>query len=110
MPYIELGGTRIETNEYGFVVDPCSWSKDLAEHMARRDGLALTDGHWEVITFLREYFARYEIAPMIKILIKEIGKRGPERGNTFYIYRLFPDGPAMQACRYAGLPTPAGCV
>jgi tRNA 2-thiouridine synthesizing protein E len=35
---------------------------------------------------------------------------GREKGNTRYLYRLFPDGPAKQACRYAGLPKPTGCV
>ena len=81
MPYIELGGTRIQTNEYGFVLDPCSWTKELAEHMARKDGLTLTDGHWEVITILREYFARYEIAPMIKILPRGCRRRGRRRSR-----------------------------
>jgi tRNA 2-thiouridine synthesizing protein E len=78
--------------------------------MAQKDGLNLTEDHWEVISILRDYFARYEIAPMIKILVREIGKRGPERGNTRHLYQLFPEGPAMQACRYAGLPKATGCV
>jgi tRNA 2-thiouridine synthesizing protein E len=110
MQYIELGGKRIETNKHGFVVDPRSWSEALAEHMARQDGLTLSEGHWEVISILRDHFAKYEIAPMIKILVKEIGKRSPERGNALYLYGLFPDGPGKQACRYAGLPTPVGCI
>jgi tRNA 2-thiouridine synthesizing protein E len=110
MQYIELGGRRIETNEHGFVVDPRNWSRDLAEHMAGKDGMTLSEEHWEVISVLREYFARYDIAPMIKILMREIGKKEPERGNIRYLYRLFPQGPAKQACRYAGLPRATGCV
>jgi tRNA 2-thiouridine synthesizing protein E len=47
---------------------------------------------------------------MIKILMREIGKKEPERGNIRYLYRLFPQGPAKQACRYAGLPRATGCV
>ncbi|MDE0460615.1 MAG: TusE/DsrC/DsvC family sulfur relay protein, partial [Chromatiales bacterium] len=27
-----------------------------------------------------------------------------------YLYQLYPYGPAKQACRYAGLPKPTGCV
>ncbi len=26
------------------------------------------------------------------------------------LYELFPYGPAKQACKYAGLPKPTGCV
>jgi tRNA 2-thiouridine synthesizing protein E len=48
---------------------------------------------------------------MIKILTKELGKTmGKEKGNTKYLYELYPAGPAKQACRYAGLPKPTGCV
>jgi tRNA 2-thiouridine synthesizing protein E len=35
---------------------------------------------------------------------------GEARGTSRYLYRLFPDGPGTQACRYAGLPRPASCV
>jgi len=83
----------------------------MATLMAEKDGMTLTQEHWELINFLREYFMKFQIAPMIKILVKEIGKvMGPEKGNTKYLYKLFPAGPAVQACRYAGLPKPTGCV
>ena len=79
--------------------------------MAKEDGLDLSEAHWDVIRFLREYFEKYQIAPMIKILTKELAKKyGKEKGNTKYLYELYPAGPAKQACRYAGLPKPTGCV
>lgn len=111
MTYIEFGGMRIEANKEGYVANPATWTKELAEYMAQKDGLTLTDDHWEIIIYLREYFNKYKIAPMIKILVREIGKnKGIEKGNTHYLYALFPKGPAKQACRYAGLPEPVGCV
>jgi len=111
MPLLEFGGKSVEVDEDGYLVNLDDWTKELGEHMASQDGLTLTEAHWEVINFLRDYYAKYQIAPMIKILVKEIGKvMGPEKGNTKYLYELFPDGPAKQACRYAGLPKPTGCV
>ena len=87
------------------------WKKEIAEFMAKEDGQELSAEHWEIINFLRDYFVKFQIGPMIKILVKEIGKvMGPEKGNTKYLYQLFPAGPAKQACRYAGLPKPTGCV
>lgn len=111
MPYLEFEGKQYELDEDGFLTDWQSWQPGMATMMAEKDGIALTPEHWELINFLREYFIKFQIAPMIKILVKEIGKTmGPEKGNTKYLYKLFPAGPAVQACRYAGLPKPTGCV
>ncbi|MBF0506219.1 MAG: TusE/DsrC/DsvC family sulfur relay protein [Nitrospirae bacterium] len=111
MPNIEIAGKQVEVDEDGYMVDLDAWSKDIASSMAKADGVDLTDSHWEIINFLRDYYQKYQIAPMIKILVKEIGKTmGADKGNTKYLYELFPDGPAKQACRYAGLPKPTGCV
>lgn len=111
MATIEFDGKSIEVDEDGYLTNLDDWTDGLAGHLASQDGLELTDAHWEVINFLRNYYQQYQIAPMIKILVKEIAKvMGPDKGNTKYLYQLFPDGPAKQACRYAGLPKPTGCV
>jgi len=71
----------------------------------------MTDQHWEVVNFLREYYDEYQIAPAVRVLTKAIGKKlGPEKGNSQYLYDLFPYGTAKQACKIAGLPKPTGCV
>lgn len=111
MPSIDIAGKQVEVDEDGYMVNLDDWNKDIALNMAEKDGINLSESHWEIINFLRDYYQKYQIAPMIKILVKEVGKvMGPDKGNTKYLYELFPDGPAKQACRYAGLPKPTGCV
>lgn len=101
----------VETDHEGYLMRRVDWSAELAEQLAVADNIDLTEAHWEVIHFLQEYYDNYEIAPAIRILTKQIGKRfGKEKGNSKYLYELFPKGPAKQACRYAGLPKPTGCV
>ena len=108
---IEVNGKTIETDEEGYLVNLADWTEDAAKVLAAQDELELTDQHWEVITFLREYYDEYQIAPAVRVLTKAIGKKlGPEKGNSKYLYELFPYGPAKQACRFAGLPKPTGCV
>ena len=108
---IELDGRVLETDEEGYLQNLDDWSERIAIAMAERDGIELTEPHWEVINFLREYYDEYEIAPAIRILIRAMAKKmGREKGNSRYLYKLFPEGPAKQACRYAGLPKPTGCV
>ena len=108
---LEIGGLEYEVDEEGFLRHPSDWSRAVAEGMARNDGCDLEAAHWQVIDFLREYYFEYRIAPAIRVLCRELGRRlGQDKGNSAYLRQLFPFGPAKQACRYAGLPKPTGCV
>ncbi|MGK7345560.1 MAG: TusE/DsrC/DsvC family sulfur relay protein [Candidatus Nitrospinota bacterium M3_3B_026] len=107
----ELNGVTYDTDEDGYLKNIDQWNKDVAEYLAKEEGVDMTDAHWEVVNFLREYYEEYKIAPMIRILTKAIGKKlGKDKGNTKYLYELYPGGPAKQACKIAGLPKPTGCV
>ena len=108
---IDVDGRIFDTDEEGYMLRVDEWSQDVALTMAAADDCELTDNHWEVINFLREYYEEYQIAPAIRILTKAVGRKlGKEKGNSKYLYQLYPEGPAKQACRYAGLPKPTGCV
>lgn len=107
----EFNGAVIDTDAEGYLANLSDWSVELAEAMAAKDGCVMTPNHWQVVNFLREYYAEYQIAPAVRVLTKVIGKRlGKDKGNSKYLYELFPHGPAKQACKYAGLPKPTGCV
>jgi TusE/DsrC/DsvC family sulfur relay protein len=111
MAAIEVNGKSYEVDEEGYLADLNQWDKDIAVEMAKLDDCELTESHWEVINFLREYYEEYQIAPAVRVLTKAIGKKlGADKGNSKYLYELFPYGPAKQACKYAGLPKPTGCV
>jgi tRNA 2-thiouridine synthesizing protein E len=111
MGTITVSGKTVEVDEEGYLVNRTDWNEEIAKEMAKADNCELTDNHWEVINFLREYYEEYQIAPAVRVLTKAIGKKlGPDKGNSKYLYELFPYGPAKQACKYAGLPKPTGCV
>ena len=108
---IEVNGKSLETDEEGYLADLNQWEPGVAEIMAQQDECDLSPDHWEIINFLREYYEEYQIAPAVRVLTKAVGKKlGKEKGNSKYLYELFPYGPGKQACRYAGLPKPTGCV
>ncbi len=108
---IEVNGKMVETDEEGYLSNLNDWNEEIGTVMAKEDGCPLSDSHWEVINFLREYYDEYQIAPAVRVLTKAIGKKlGADKGNSKYLYELFPYGPAKQACKYAGLPKPTGCI
>ncbi|MBC7342219.1 MAG: TusE/DsrC/DsvC family sulfur relay protein [Clostridia bacterium] len=105
MPTINVGGVEIEVDEDGFIADPNLWNEAVAKALAETEGVSeLTEDHWKVVNYLRNYYLQFGIAPMIRKLCKETGF------SLKQIYDLFPSGPAKGACKVAGLPKPTGCV
>lgn len=100
-----------DLDEKGYLLDWLAWSPEVARVMASNDEVDLTDDHWIVLGIFRQYFEQYEIEPPMRALVKRARDAlGENRGNSRYLYQLFPDGPGTQACRYAGLPRPVSCV
>ena len=107
----QLNGTTFEADEEGYITDISQWSPELANLIALDEKIEMSDDHWEVVNFLREYYEEYQIAPAIRVLTKAVKKTmGADKGNSKYLYELFPYGPAKQACKIAGLPKPTGCI
>ncbi len=107
----EYNGATIEADEEGYITDISLWSPALATLIAESENIEMDDDHWEVVNFLRNYYEEYQIAPAVRVLTKAIKKKlGPDKGSSLYLYKLFPLGPAKQACKIAGLPNPTGCI
>jgi TusE/DsrC/DsvC family sulfur relay protein len=107
----EANGKCFESDEEGYLIDVEAWNETVAGLIAKEEEVEMTDEHWKVVNFLREYYNEYQIAPAIRVLIKAVKKKlGADKGSNKYLYKLFPYGPAKQACKIAGLPKPTGCV
>ncbi len=105
MPSLTHGDLTLEVDDDGFLTDPGQWNERVALALASTEGLdALTDAHWRIMTYIRDYHAQFGVAPMVRKLCKDTGLKLKE------IYELFPSGPARGACKVAGLEKPTGCV
>ncbi|MFC2169316.1 TusE/DsrC/DsvC family sulfur relay protein [Acidobacteriota bacterium] len=106
MSDIEFKGKKIGFNEEGFLMNPDDWDEDVAKKIAREEeGIdSLTKDHWEVISYIRNYYLEKNLAPMVRKVCKTTGFQ------LRYIFELFPSGLAKGACKVAGLPKPDGCV
>jgi tRNA 2-thiouridine synthesizing protein E len=107
----EFNNMQIETDNQGYLVDYTLWHEDLAVLMANHDEFDLTPEHWEVINFVRNFYLTYNTSPAIRALTKAMkAEFGETKSSSRYLFRLFPDGPAKQATKYAGLPKPKRCL
>jgi len=105
MATFEVADRKYEVDEDGFLQDPQIWNEAVAKDFASTESVAdLTEAHWKVINYIRNYYLQFGIAPMIRKLCKETGC------PLQRMYDLFPSGPAKGACKVAGLPKPDGCV
>lgn len=108
---LDFNGQVIPTDKQGYLVDYQQWNKELANTIAQKDAFELTPAHWEVIDFVRQFYLTYNTSPAIRALTKAMkAEFGEEKASSRYLYRLFPEGPAKQATKYAGLPKPARCI
>ncbi|MDF1562563.1 MAG: TusE/DsrC/DsvC family sulfur relay protein [Deltaproteobacteria bacterium] len=105
MPQLKVGERSLEIDEKGFLQETDAWDEAVALALGASEGItALTPEHLKVARYLRDHWLAHGVAPMVRKLCKETGCK------LSRIYELFPSGPAMGACKVAGLPNAKGCV
>ena len=101
----EIAGYKVDVNEEGSMTDHSQWNKDIAEVIAKEEGIdALKEEHWKVIEFIQEDFKKRGELPTIR-RIKKVGNI-----PTKDLYDLFPTGPVKKASKIAGHLKPVSCV
>ena len=104
-------GKEIATDADGYLKDSAQWSEPMAVVIAENEGIILSPEHWEVVRFVRDFYLEFNTSPAIRMVVKAMANKfGEEKGNSRYLYRLFPKGPAKQATKIAGLPKPVKCI
>ena len=107
---IEFNAQVYPVDKQGFLLKRLMWSRELAEFMAESEGVSLTDEHWEIIHYFREYYEDYNIPPPMRMVVRVFKKAfGEENANSRYLHALFPETPTKSASKYAGLPKPKNC-
>ena len=102
---VEVGGDDILIDSEGYLVDPADWTEAFARALAECEGLGLTAEHWEVIRYLRGYYADHGAQASVRDMVRHFRMVWDrERGSSRYLHRLFPrGGPQKQGNRLAGL-------
>ena len=91
----------------GRLANLADWNEEVAHELAARDGLQLTDDHWEIIKAMREYYQSFNVSPVKKLLKRALRQRcGSDRFNEERLAELFPGGVLMQGSKIAGIPVP----
>jgi tRNA 2-thiouridine synthesizing protein E len=102
---------KLERDNEGYLRDFSQWNWDIAEEIAKEEKIELSDEHRELITFVQNFYREFNTTPAMRMLVKAVkNKYGEEKGNSIYLHRLFPGGPAKQISKIGGLPKPVKCI
>lgn len=102
---LEVNAKNIELTEAGYLVNHMDWNEDVARALAEKEGIELTDKHWDVINYLREeYITNNGNQPMERVVLKDMGKKWGSKPTSKDLYLLFPLAPTKQGTKIAGLP------
>ncbi|MGI5927945.1 MAG: TusE/DsrC/DsvC family sulfur relay protein [Thermacetogeniaceae bacterium] len=101
----KIAGRDVLFDEEGFLWYPEDWCENVAETLAYKSGLKkLTDDHWKIIYFMRDFYFKNGRAPLNKQLVAGTGM------SMLTIEALFPGGIKHGARRIAGIPNPKACL
>lgn len=112
---IDVLGKKINMDEEGYLINLDDWSDEFAEKMAflqsQQDHMELTETHWGLIHYFRDYYDEHKTHPTMHQLAMTLGKH---HGQHFldhkvyerFLYKIFPHGPVQELCKLAGLPKP----
>ena len=94
----------VKTTAEGYLANRDDWSKELAQELAAKLGMELTEEHWKVISAARAIEGESGSSPGLR----KISKRSETPIKL--IYQLFPGGPAKLVAKLAGIPKPNSCL
>ena len=99
MTEIECAGKKVSIDKDGFLTNLDDWNEEVAQALAKREGLSELDDHqMEIIKFMREYYRKFKAFPILNYVCKNVHQpRKCVRENFIN---------PMKAWKIAGLPKP----
>lgn len=95
------------TDEEGYLIDPANWDEHLAQILAQKENIELSDVHWVAINYMRDFYQEHQVIPDVRFVTRHLAEfYGVPARNL--IFELFPYGYVKQACRIAGMRRPRG--
>lgn len=86
------------------------WTREMGARTAAEEGVEMTDLHWAVVDFLRDYYCKHGDEPAGHEVAEALDEAFADHGGTAALQKAFPKGPVAQGSRIAGLPVPTGSI
>ncbi len=57
-----------------YMKDASLWNESIAELIAQKEEIELSDDHWQVISYVRKFYDEFNTSPSIRPLVKYLSK------------------------------------
>ncbi|MCU7853626.1 MAG: TusE/DsrC/DsvC family sulfur relay protein [Candidatus Thiodiazotropha sp. (ex Monitilora ramsayi)] len=103
--HLDINGKQVATDQEGYIQDMDDWTEEFVYALAKKECLEITEEHWDVIQYIRDYYHKHRVQAQVRDMIKHFKKVwGPVHGNNRYLHDIFPrGGPQKQGNRLAGI-------
>lgn len=95
-------------DEEGYLIQPDDWTEDIANELAKEEGLELNETYWQALNFMQSYYNEHNVAPDVRHLISHMAVENSlsKREAKKLVFDFFPYGYVKQACKIAGMKRP----
>ncbi len=73
MTEIKCAGKKVSIDDNGFLTNFNDWNEEVAQALAKREGLGNLDDHqMEIVKFIREYYMKFKAFPILSYVCKNV--------------------------------------
>ncbi|CAG0907837.1 unnamed protein product, partial [Cyprideis torosa] len=91
MTLLIVGERNIELDEHGYLLNPDDWDMDVAQTLVNTIDIQMTDDHWMVVKFVRDWYEEKQAVPEARHALKAMKEAlGKDKATRKYLYQLFP--------------------
>ncbi|BBI01355.1 sulfurtransferase [Buchnera aphidicola (Nipponaphis monzeni)] len=98
-----------KTDSKKYLASLNKWDLSIAKKNAKKELIIMTENHWEIVYFIRNFYSKFNQTPSMRIIAAAISKKYHKKYTSIYFLKLFPKGPMQQASKIAGIPLSNSC-
>ena len=77
-----FAGKEIATDAEGYLKNSADWSEALAQAIAQQEAIEMSEAHWEVVHFVRDFYQQFNTSPAVRMLVKAMAQNMAKRKAT----------------------------
>jgi len=101
---------NLDCDSEGYLLNYQDWSPAFAEQKAQEVGLSLNPFDWQLLAYIRSFYAAHALMPLSRLLVRYVKTELDPGFNSIKLQERYSDKPLRVLAKMAGLPKPIQCI